>query len=205
MPLPRVAFFTNCTGHLDMTNRILVIFFILSGLLGGLRAEASDLSYTYAELRFVNTEIGNADGDGLRLNGSFELNQNWLLVGGFTALDFDGDVDTSTLEAGVGYVHPYNEGWDIVGYGKLVRTEVDTPFGDGDDTGFSLGGGVRGSVTPQFEARASINYFDVADSDTFFEIGGDYYFTEQVSAGLTLDFGGDADTLTFGVRWFFDQ
>lgn len=164
---------------------------------------ASELSYNYAELRFVDTEIGAADGDGLRLNGSFELTGNWLLVGGYTTLDFDGGVDTSALEFGAGYVHRYSPRMDIVGYGKLVRTEVDTPFGDDDDTGISLAGGVRGSFTPEFEGRATVNYINVDETDTFFEIGGDYYFDDQFSAGATLEFGGDADTLTLGVRWFF--
>ena len=168
-------------------------------------ANASDLSYSYAELRFVDTEIGNNDGDGLRINGSYELTGNWLLVGGFTTLDFDGDVETSALEIGAGYVHRYNPKLDIVGYGKVVRAEVDTNFGDDDETGIALAGGVRGSFTPQFEGRATINYINLDDSDTFFEIGGDFYITDQFSAGATLEFGGDADTLTVGVRWFFDR
>ena len=173
-------------------------------LLAGV-AEASDLSYTYAELRVVDSEIGNADGDGLRLNGSLDLGNNWLLVGGYTTLDFDGNVDTSALEVGAGYVHRYSPRMDIVGYGKIVRAEVDFPGGSDDDTGFSLAGGVRGSITEQLEGRATVNYFNVDDSDTFFELGGDYYFTDQVSAGLSLEFGGDADTLTVGVRWFFSE
>lgn len=164
---------------------------------------ATDLSYTYAELRFVDTEIGSQDGDGLRINGSFELNSNWVLVGGFTTLDFDGDVDSTTLEAGAGYIHRYSPKLDLVGYGKVVHTEVDFNGGDADDTGISLAAGVRGLFTPQFEGRATVNYINVDDTDTFFEVGGDYHFNQQFSAGASIDFGGDADTLTIGVRWFF--
>lgn len=169
----------------------------------GVPAIASDLSYTYAELRFVDTEIGNQDGDGLRVAGSFELTGNWLLVAGFTTLDFDGNVDTSALEVGAGYVYRYHPKFDIVGYGKIVRTEVDFTGGDDDDTGISLAGGIRGRFTPELEGRATVNYINVENTDTFFELGADYYFNRQFSAGATLEFGGDADALTLGVRWFF--
>ena len=186
-----------------MLNRNALVFSVLVAAAAALPAQATELSYNYAELRFVDTEIGSADGDGLRLNGSFEMTEEWLLVGGYTTLDFDGNVDTSALEIGAGYVHRYSPRLDIVGYGKLVRTTVDFTGGDDDDTGISLAGGVRGTFTPDFEGRATINYFNVDETDTFFEVGADYYITPQFSAGGTLEFGGDADTLTLGVRWFF--
>ncbi len=186
-----------------MKNRNALVFSILAAAATAIPAEATELSYNYVELRFVDTEIGSADGDGLRLNGSFEMTEEWLLVGGYTNLDFDGNVETSALEIGAGYVHRYSPRLDIVGYGKLVRAEVDFTGGDDDDTGISLAGGVRGTFTPQFEGRATINYFNVDETDTFFEVGADYYITDQFSAGGTLEFGGDADTLTLGVRWFF--
>lgn len=168
-------------------------------------ANASDLSYNYAELRFVDTEINSVDGDGFRLNGSFELTGNWLLVGGYSTLDFD-SADLSSLEIGGGYVHRYNQQMDFVGYAKLVRAEVDVNGGGSDDdTGIALAGGVRGTFAPQFEGRALLNYVNVDETDTYFEVGADYYFNEQFSAGATLEFGGDADSLTIGVRWFFDK
>ena len=186
-----------------MKNRVWAL--IALGISGALSvpANASDLSYTYAELRFVDTEIGSQDGDGLRINGSFEITSNWLLVAGFTTLDFDNNVDTSALEVGAGYVYRYSPKMDIVGYGKVVRTEVDFTGGDDDDTGIALAGGVRGRITPELEGRATVNYINVDETDTFFELGGDYYFNPQFSAGATLEFGGDADSLTIGVRWFF--
>ena len=43
----------------------------------------------------------------------------------------------------------------------------------------------------------------VGDSDTFVEIAGDYYFTQEFAAGLSVDIGADVDTITIGARWFF--
>ncbi|MEO1245650.1 MAG: hypothetical protein AAFX56_08180 [Pseudomonadota bacterium] len=177
----------------------------LAVTLTGTPAHATDLSYDYLELRFVDTEIGSQDGDGLRLAGSYQVSGNWLLVGGYTSLDFDGGVDADTLEIGAGYVYRYKPEFDLVGYAKLVRTEVEAGGFDNDETGFSLAGGIRGRFTPELEGRATVNYIDVDDSDTFFEFGGDYHFTEQFSAGVTLEVGGDADTFTIGARWFFGE
>ena len=162
---------------------------------------AQSLDYTYAELRFVDVDV--AGGDGFRLNGSFELDNNWLVVGGITALDFNNDVDTSTLEIGGGYVWNYSAKFDLVGTLRFVRIDVDTPFGDGDDNGFAVSIGPRGWVAEKFEVRGSVNHINLDNSDTYIELAGDYHFSPQVAAGATLEFAGDTDVFTIGVRWFF--
>ena len=163
--------------------------------------EQAPLSYTYAELRFVDVDV--AGGDGLRLRGSYELNNNWLLVGGFTSLDFNNDVDSTMLELGAGYVWHYNENFDFISTLQFVQVDVDTPSGSGDDNGFALSGGARGFIAPQFEVRGSVHHINLDDSDTFLELAGDYYFTDEISAGASLEFAGDVDTFTVGVRWLF--
>ncbi len=160
-----------------------------------------DLSYSYAELRFV--DVDTSGGDGFRLAGSYELDQNWLIVGAFTALDYNFNVDTSLLEIGGGYVWQYTPEFDLLGSVRLVRAEVDTPGGDADDTGFAVSAGTRGLLTPQFEVRGFVNHINLDNSDTYLELAGDYYFTEQFSAGLSLDFAGDTDTFSIGARWYF--
>jgi hypothetical protein len=161
----------------------------------------SSLSYNYAELRFV--DVDNSGGDGFRLGGSYELNGPWLLVGSFTSLDFNSNVDSTLLEVGGGYVWNYSNDFDLVSTLRLVRAEVDTPGGSADDTGFAFSAGTRGMIAPQFEIRGSVNHINLDNSDTYLELAGDYYFTEQFSAGLSLEFAGDSDSLTFGARWFF--
>ena len=165
------------------------------------RAPQRDLSYSYGELRFVDVDTNG--GDGFRLGGSFELDGPWLLVGALTALDFNSNVDSTLLEVGGGYVWDYSEDFDLVGTLRLVRAEVDTPGGSADDTGFAFSAGARGLLTPEFEIRGSVNHINLDNSDTYLELAGDYYFTEQVSAGLSLEFAGDTDSLTLGARWFF--
>ena len=159
------------------------------------------MNYNYAELRFVDVDV--AGGDGFRLGGSYALDNNWLIVGSLTTLDFNNDVDTFTLDIGAGYVWPWQEDWDLVATLRFQNTDVDTPFGSDDDSGAALSGGVRGLITPEFEVRGAVNHVTVGDNDTFIEIAGDYYFSPQFAAGLSVDVLGDVDTFTIGARWFF--
>ncbi len=164
------------------------------------RVQSSTFDYNYAELRFVDVDI--ASGDGIRMNGSYELQDNWLIVGGLTTLDYNNNVDSTMFEIGGGYVHNYSSDWDLIGTARFVRVDVDTPFGGGDDNGFALSAGTRGWLMPQFEIRGSVNHVNLDNSDTYLELAGDYYFSERFSAGLSLDFAGDNDAFTLGARWY---
>lgn len=184
-------------------NKILVIVGVLliQTNVAAQQPAQSDLSYSLAELRFVDVDVSG--GDGFKLAGSYELDGPWILVGALTALDFNNNVDSTLLELGGGYVWKYNRDFDFFSTLRLVRASVDTPFGDADDSGFALSGGTRGYLTPQFEVRGSVNHINLDNSDTFLQIAGDYYFTRQFAAGVSLDLAGDADNFTIGARWFF--
>jgi hypothetical protein len=160
-----------------------------------------DLSYSYAELRFV--DVDSNGGDGFQLAGSFELDENWILVTSLTSLDFNGDVDATLLEIGGGYVWDYTDDFDLFTTLRLAWAEVDTPVGDADDTGFAFSAGARGLLAPKFEVRGSVNHINVDGSDTYLQIAGDYYFTSQFSAGVSLDVAGDTDSFSIGGRWYF--
>jgi len=159
------------------------------------------LSYSYAELRFV--DVDTSGGDGFQLGGSIQLDGPWILLGSITALDFNNNVDSTFLELGGGYVWNYTNELDLIGTLTLVRSDVDTFGGDFDDTGIAFSAGARGLLTPQIELRGSVNHINLDNSDTYLEIAGDYYFTRQISAGISLEFAGDVDVLTIGARWFF--
>lgn len=178
---------------------------LLSALLlhGAVWAQAPQppLSYNLAELRFV--DVDRNGGDGFRLNGSYRLQGNWLLVGGLTRLDFNNDVDSTTVEIGGGYVWPYRNGWDFLANLRLVRSDVSFPLGSADDTGIGIAGGVRGMIAPQFEVRGAVNHISLDNSDTYLELAGDYYFTPNFAAGLSVEFAGDTDAWTLGARWYF--
>ena len=165
------------------------------------QSSAGTLNYSFAELRFVDVDVNG--GDGFRLAGSLEVNGPWILVGGLTALDFNNNVDSTLLELGGGYVWDYTDDFDLFGTLQFVRFEVDTPGGDADDSGLLFSAGTRGLLTPQFEVRGSVNHISLDNSDTYLQLAGDYYFTEQLSAGVSLEFAGDTDSFSLGARWYF--
>ena len=174
-----------------------------AAVLAASTASATDVSYDYFELRFDEAEIGSADGDGFQFGGSYNVTDNCIIVGGYQSLDFDGGVELTILEAGGGYVWAIDPAFDLFATGSILLGEVDTNFGDDDETGFKVVGGIRAKFHEQIEARASVNYADLDDSDTFIQLAGDYYFTPQFAAGVSVDLAGDVDSLTFGIRYFF--
>jgi hypothetical protein len=161
----------------------------------------ANLDYSYLELRFVDVDTNG--GDGIRFTGSYDFGNSWLLVGGFTTLDFNNNVDSTAFELGAGYVWHYSDDFDLVSTLRLVKAEVDNPGQNVDDTGFAFSAGTRGLITPKFEIRGSINHIDVGNSDTYLELAGDYIFSRQFAAGVSLEFAGDNDVVTIGGRWFF--
>ncbi len=160
----------------------------------GLRCEPIEL---------LTVDVDSNSGDGLSFKGSYDLNNDWLIVGGITSLDFNNNVDATLIEIGAGYVWDYNADFDLVATLRYVNASIDNPGGDDDDSGFALSAGTRGMLTPQFEIRGSVNHINLDDSDTYLELAGDYYFTPRFSAGLSLEFAGDTDVFTIGGRWYF--
>ncbi|MDH5345335.1 MAG: hypothetical protein OEW59_06180, partial [Gammaproteobacteria bacterium] len=107
------------------------------------------------------------------------------------------------LEIGGGYVWSYTPDWDLVATARFVNADFDTPGGSSDESGLAISGGTRGFLAPKFELRGSVNYINLDDSDTYLELAGDYYFTRQFSAGVSLEFAGDTDLFSIGARYFF--
>jgi len=166
-------------------------------------AMATDVSYDFLEVRFVDSEIANIDGDGFALGGSYNFHENWLVTGSYTSQDFDFDVDLTAFELGVGYVWALDPQYDLFATGSYVDVEVDGTVGSASDDGFRFVGGIRSRLNERIEVRAALNYLDIDDSDTFVELAGDYYFTDQFAFGITVDVGGDTDEITLGGRYFF--
>ena len=174
---------------------------------------AGDLNYSYIEGRFLlDAELDadnfseNADGDGIRFGGSFRLSNEFYAFGSYEDDDLEFrniDIDFSLLKFGAGYILPINSTWDSnfsFAYGKY---EADTRVGDTDENGFELSAGARGMVKPEIELRGALHYTDYEDSDTYFTLGGDYFFAPNVSAGLEIDLGGDYESMSIGAKYYF--
>lgn len=176
-----------------------------------LAASADELSYRYVDVaHFPEAEIdaGNfdVDGDGLQLRGSLPVYQNIFVLAEFQSLDLDNNIDTSRFMVGVGAHWPLGNNFDVIARGGLVSYEVDTPFGDDDDTGLFAGVRLRAFVAPKIEVEGGVEHVkvDVAgnDSDTYLIGEGRYNFTSQFSAGVLITLGGD--TSVFGAQGRFN-
>ena len=137
------------------------------------------------------------------MGGSFQFDSNWFGVASLASYDLGPRTDGTSFEIGAGYIFPFQQDWDIQVNARIIRAEVDTPVGDFEDTGIGVLAGLRGLIAPQFEVRGNLHYVNVDDSDVFLEVAGDWYFTPNVAAGLSVEFGGDVDVWTLGARYFF--
>ncbi len=157
------------------------------------------IHYNYAEFGYVNTEIGNLDGDGFQLGASYKLSSDFYVKVNYSDLDYDFNIDSETLEFTGGFIFPYKD-IDVATEFSLIDAE----FGNSDDTGWMLSLGGRKLLNQLFEARVFLRHSDVLDNtDTTIELGGDYYIQGNIAVGVTVNVGGDTDRLSLGGRYFF--
>jgi hypothetical protein len=166
------------------------------------------MSYSYAELGYVDTELDgddfDVDGNGFALRGSLPVTPNFFVFANYQDMDFDFDVDLSLLEVGGGGHWPLSDKIDIVGKLGVVKAEVDVGRFDDDDTGILLGARVRGAVAPKFELEGGFDYrnIDVGDETTI-ALEGRYFFMPQLAGGVGVSIGDDVTSLGLNVRWTF--
>ncbi|MGB5245201.1 MAG: hypothetical protein WBN34_01520 [Woeseia sp.] len=195
-----------------MNKRIGLALGAVALLLQANVAGAQDLSYDYIEARYVDTTIdgnggGDIDGDGFEFGGSFKIAENYHLFGSFQSIDYDFNLDFTALEIGAGYMLPVAAGTDFVARLAYVNGEVDTVFGDADDSGFAASVGFRQVFLPQLQGAAFIKHInlDESGSDTGLELEGEYFFNNQFSGGLSVEFSDDTTTWGLGARLYFGK
>jgi hypothetical protein len=178
-------------------------------------ANADDVSYSYADLAYITTDIDGVDEDldGFGLRGSIEITDQVFLFGTYTDQSADSggaNVDYTTYTLGGGYAWSLSDSTDL--YGRLGYTnaevQVSVPGLGGfsaDDDGFLLGMGLRGRVSPQFELEGAVNYWDYSEGgdDTSLGAAARWFFTDQFSAFAEGEFGNDVSTFGIGMRWNF--
>ncbi|HOZ03826.1 MAG TPA: hypothetical protein PLS60_00405 [Arenimonas sp.] len=133
-------------------------------------AQASELSYSFVELDYVNSRAEilssafySTEGYGLR--GSYGFAENYYVSGGYTNSDFDvsGSLNEDTWNLGFGYHRALNDQADWIA--ELGYTQINS-FGPSvlDESYYTLGFGVRGSMTDNFEGTAKLNYNNGANA-----------------------------------------
>lgn len=175
---------------------------------------AGDISYSYAEIAYVSTDIDDFDEtfDGLALAGSFEVAENFFLFGSYAdqSGDFGSvDIDATSWTIGGGYAYPVSDTMDLVGRLAYVSAELEaSAFGESgnvDDDGYSLSAGLRALPIEQLELEGDITYVDLSDAgdSTVFGIGARYFFFPQFAMGVAAGFGDDSTSYGVSARWSF--
>jgi hypothetical protein len=170
--------------------------------------QADTMDYSWAEFGYVETELDaggfDVDGDGFALRGSVAFLENFFAFAGYEDIGFDGGVDLSQIQVGVGGHWPINERMDIVGRLGIVKLEVEAGPFDDDEDGFLVGARLRGVVAPKFELEGGFDYVDVGDDDDTALVGeGRYFFTEMFAGGLLISIADDVTTLGLNLRVTF--
>ena len=167
---------------------------------------AAEFSYTGVEAGFVDVEFNaglvDLDGDGYRIGGAFELNDQFFVHGAWDDQSYDFGIDGHLLQVGGGYHHPLGSDLDFVVTASLIQAEVEAAGIGIDDDGIGIGGGIRARVAESFQVEAMLDWvdFDKGGSDTGIALRGRYYFNDQYAIGLETDFDDDFDTLTLAFR-----
>jgi Ax21 family sulfation-dependent quorum factor len=163
-------------------------------------AQASELSYSFVELDYVNVD-GDADGFGLR--GAYNFGDSGFYgLAGYTNVEVDNtNVDVDFYEIGAGYHYGLSENTDLIA--ELAYQNAEVSGFDAD--AYRLSGGFRGNLSDSFEGLAKINYVDGDNTDGDFSgtLGAQYKFNETWGITGEVEFAEDSETYLLGVRASF--
>lgn len=186
------------------------IFAVIAFLGFSVSASAQGFNYNYVAVGYSQVDFDDADvdGDGFGIEGSYALNENVHLFGGYSQADFDFGIDLDSFSAGVGYNTAISQTIDFVGRLSYEYIEVSASgLGSEDDNGFGLGIGLRAKASESIELNAGIQYVDLSDSgdNTAFGIGGIFALTDTIDIGLSGDWDDDITSYTLFGRFNFGK
>ncbi len=173
-------------------------------------AFAQELNYNYMQLSYGQVEFDDSlfdvDGDGFGINGVFAINDEFHLFGDYQTAGLDFGVDLNLLEAGFGYNTSLSDTTDLVARLGYVRIEADAPgVPSSDDTGYSIGVGVRSAINNALELHGGADYVDSGDSsgEARIRAGFNYGFNESFSAGIDATWWEDVNIYRISARYDF--
>lgn len=170
----------------------------------------ADFDYTFVEGSYGQTEFDDfdVDGDSIGISGSFAMTDNLHLIGGYSTSDFDGGVDQTSFNVGVGYNVGVSDAVDFVAQLAYVTSEIEFGGFSFDDNGYGVSVGLRAMASEAVEVSGAVTYIDLGDlndGDTSFGGGFLYHFTDAFALGLSASWGDDSSTYAVNGRFSFDQ
>lgn len=171
-------------------------------------ATAGDISYNYAELGYSQIDIkgGGNDADGVTLNGSALLGDNFFIYGGHGQHETDhGSIDLDITRLGVGWRHGLKGNMDLVLNANYIRVDADVGSFSADADGYEAEVGLRNSFGQNFETTIALGYTDGndVDGDFYGKLSGHYKFNQNWGLVATATFADGANEYLIGPRLRF--
>lgn len=194
-----------------MTRSLIATAVIAAGsLLAATGASADELSYSYLEAGYLQTNIDDSgtDADGWRLGGSVALGESFHLFGNYDAQELDDiNVDVDTWRLGLGWNRSIADAHDLVVRAAYLELDADVGPASASVDGWEAEVGVRSALTPNFETYVALGYADAddvgGDGDLFGKLSGQYKFNPTWGLVATVSINDDANEVFIGPRISF--
>ncbi len=171
-----------------------------------LAALADDMSYSFVDLAYVETEVDGVGPslDGFTLRGSVEFATHWFAFGEYADQSVSG-VDVTSIAAGIGGHYGLADNLDLVGRLGWIRAELDAGPFNVDDDGYLVDLGLRGRVGDAVELEGGARYTDFSDGGdaTSLFVGGRFHFNDTWALGAEYQDGDDSSSILAYVRASF--
>jgi Ax21 family sulfation-dependent quorum factor len=184
-----------------MKRKALFLAAALAGLTAVASAQAGDLSYSYFEAGYLRADPDGFDSEsGFGLRGSGALTDHWHVFGAYESIDVN-SFDLTRSRIGLGYNTAISDNIDFYGRVSYVNYDFDS---FGDENGWGAEVGIRGAVSPHFEASAGLRYENLDnDDDTSLVLGGQYKFNETWGIAADFEVADGGNTFFIGPRVSF--
>ncbi len=170
----------------------------------------AEIRYDYLNLGLNFGEIDTAGDDvdfwGAAADGSWGFHRNIAMTAsiGMGEIDALGDIDTTELSVGLTPHFALTSNLDLVVPVSLVWVDYDASAFSDDDTGYSIGVGVRWLINPAWELGGGITHLDIFDTDDqSVNANVRWHLNDLLSLGLGAEFGDDVTAALFDVRFSF--
>jgi len=193
-------------------NTVLAALLILPTLAGSaLAAGPDELRYDYIDLGLtfgsVDTAGDDPDFTSFDVGGSWGVHQNFALFAGLSVGEIDttfGNIDTTALSLGINPHFALSDRIDLVIPVAIEFADIDAGIASDDDTGYSIGIGIRALLSPSWELGVGVQHVDIFDGDDQ-SIAGSvrWHLSSLFSLSLGATASDDASALVLNGRFSF--
>ena len=186
-----------------------VLFTALVAFSASAGAQGFDYSFFQVGYERVTLDDGSfdVDGDGIGIEGSFEISQSFFLTADYGIAEFEEagvEVDVDTLSAGIGWHTPLSDQLDFVANLSYEYIELSALGQSQDESGYGLGAGLRYQATDALEINGGIGYVDYGDGDdTTLGVRALYGITDNIDVAVSGEWGDDSSAYGLSGRFYF--